>query len=1589
MVTPTGPTGPTGPTAPSGPISPLAPLTTGDSLSDALYTPEDLSGNLTLARFFDIIQEAINKFRDQLNNADYIDAGLRRGLYLSASSEMNTLRNLGTNIENASKAAQGAQGPLSGARDAYNIAVNNYNAGAPGEQTAVDTLNAAITDYNNGIIDDTQLQTAIDNYNAYVAARTPAINDYNAAAATYNAAVNDYNAQLATINAERTALGMPPLAPESTVVTIPPMEAAPTAPFPPPAPGAIPTLGARPGLVSGGTTTIPVSSTTDDINTYYKPTLERSLTNLNLLNTSIRYAKDFEEYTKLILRAQLKFLSNAYIERLPEQLLDGGSSGVRAGWATLGFGGLSSYTMTRAIALSLFEASVSDTNNLLSGAEVDQVRLLALSVLGNSAFFGAVQPTLITLSNNLLNLGPNDPAISTVLALENANSLVQIIDSQNLEETVSNILSNNPNIAGLPESDRQNIINRITSSLNLALSLNALLSLAIGLNAPGITAQVIGQVIASSDASDILAGITRESLFQPQLNDILSDRSVTVIAKNDAVQELIARGFTEEEAISIVNTAFNATLNAGPFPNLDAFANLLTANLAVAGIGSIGLAQAVAARATADIISLVPTANLDGNPLQLSLVLGLISRNAFLTNNALQTILEGVNPQLREAFVAALENLLATTQPGLFIGEPDLAALLSGQITGLPAQQLGAVQLELIRNLLGQGVSIADALTISQQFVNFILKDTSAQIALTITPQLLDLIRGAFVTQLVALGVPQTTAESLALALTQAALRSPDVLTNLQLATSVGNAAQLAAILRTLTVQQDISNVLVQQLGLGAAAAAETTGQALAILSLQPQFLGTFEAAQSALALALVRQPAIQIDLASAFDLAGEILRTSVSRSVLGAELTGTVADVLVGTGALNQAILTQALINQGIPPELAPFFATQLATPVTIAPAVGQGAEQAIRSRISDILQNELQVSGRRAASIAQRLSIEEIINTGDLTASVSQALEGAGLVSDEATASAIATTIVLGSLQIPGALSSEVALQSALINAIATTFDISSTEARDVVLVNSEAFQIGLVNLIQRETLIAQLTSGLTALGFSGSVAATLGAAGAAAIVRPAAASPTEALRAALTSALALSLTTEAGQPITFARAQDIAAQVDLSQAINVEALQGVLRDAIASNAEMSLEDAAVLAADATNLVLRQQDVFLSQQAFSNALNAILFLPIALNPLQIEAITQTITLEGILQIQIVKTALKQALIQSGFSAGFADRASATTLMNLLALQQPELPISNIADIAEALARERDLGFEQLKAQIKEALQSRALFTEDVADEVADATARRALESSDSAISEDQLRDNIRTELQQESDILDDVISDNIQREIIITEGIRKDIIKNDLIRAAERHDVIISDAVAKRVIDDAFRQGARIGNEDDIRNVIKNQLIVQGVVADETLAADIASGVQLGLLVGEVDVLASGETNTILSAVDLREEIINRVVSTLRDSVGLAQAREIAERIAQEVDLIREHIAQIITTLQEDQDAEYFDAIVLEQIEEHFRAFILPNIDLFILAQRFTDPGQIIANLFTISTGFGLGPSGGTVGLGGPNGDPGATPV
>lgn len=572
-----------------------------------------------------------------------------------------------------------------------------YNSNVPSDINAVNTINAAINDFNAGNITQAQLQTAINTYNSYAASHNTQATATNNAINTFNNSANSTNASIDDANQELINAGLPPLATQDVYTD---------------SATAMPILGSAPASPPFGNVTYTpaplslVANTMDPkgdedaaavASAFMETYFDLAAGQFAITAETLQAQSSFNTFVQFNLQAKLPFVPDSFYTQAPR--LGGTSSGSGAGaGVSLGsiIASLSNPLMEGIIAQSIFTTNTNLNSKPDSPNAVDQLQYLGLSLLTQIGL-QAGSSSVRLLEGRLPFIDLRSSPVAVALGLTLASEASQLVSSGAIAAAVKEIVAKS--FTGSPE-DLDKLASQLTDGLELFILQTALFQAGQGVGSP----QLFGQVLSTTTNAQA-NGLVKAQTSQA---DILSDNTL----KENLIRDIANRANINADIIrKSINAAAAARSNEF---DPQAFITSLEQQgiqseeaITAESIAQSSLKSEIIGRGV--LQNRVTNEQINGTVLDNQLVKEIVTAQPDITNRQLRD-------QLADRFVAngATQTQALDTATTVVVGTP-VTAPVSNEALSANLQTQASTQFS------GPGVNAADTATFASNFVSVVL----------------------------------------------------------------------------------------------------------------------------------------------------------------------------------------------------------------------------------------------------------------------------------------------------------------------------------------------------------------------------------------------------------------------------------------------------------------------------------------------------------------------------------------------------------------------------------------------------------------------------------------------------------------------------------------------------------------------------------------------------------------------------------------------------------------------------------------------------------------------------------------------------
>jgi len=501
--------------------------------------------------------------QDTAFNTQQTSAQALRKIYIDYVQRASALIALYTQM--AQQLAAWAQARIQ--QQAISTVISTYNS---------NTLPSLVTATND-------LNTAITNYNGIVPPTTQSQNDLNAAIATYQSAVgnpvNNYNLQINNYNTYIQGVaslpGMPnlntglaPLSPVPTVITStnPPMSTLST-------PASLPNI----------TVLSPAPTLSQAFALYFTPVSQSVLQQISESLTREAIQNLFSELEAALnpLNASLPQGASSSI-RLRGFTNEGPSFGT-SGALIAGIINPGDANFEATASNALYSSLLVQEQNTYLADDIVRLRLLRAQGIQNAVTNAAADVSRQIASLNIPASGV-DTFVNVSSAFSFADNLLQSVTSGATRAGVEALVSQSPSFSDLSQTQKDDLVNRLTTAFNLDLLNTGLSQIAIATQSPGLIPQLFSAAFRNTpELADQAANVATLSPSGSFREVLLNPNSVAAI-KSASVDELVNSGIVQSRATELTDQAFASTFARLDYTDSESFAQSLSTSFTNLGV---------------------------------------------------------------------------------------------------------------------------------------------------------------------------------------------------------------------------------------------------------------------------------------------------------------------------------------------------------------------------------------------------------------------------------------------------------------------------------------------------------------------------------------------------------------------------------------------------------------------------------------------------------------------------------------------------------------------------------------------------------------------------------------------------------------------------------------------------------------------------------------------------------------------------------------------------------------------------------------------------------------------------------------------
>ncbi|MEC7839756.1 MAG: hypothetical protein VX777_06930 [Chlamydiota bacterium] len=1445
-----------------------------------VYLPKN--GKMSLIDFVRVINRNLKQFEQTQEAMEVMDHMMNKKFHRALAMTASSLRKYRSKIQSFMSKWTAIESEVQELTDKLNQQLTSYNEGVGVDKEEIKQLKQAIKNYRDSSHEnfgnDEVLKSSVERYSEYVdgtTGRNAQIANINRALEEYNERIGQLNTLIKELNTEAESIGLEEitmLVSKSLIPNLPKMS------------GDLANLDElrlfeefipyEVSLFSGRR----VPSVKDVLSMHYDPVHNATIGYVNNLNNVLDVSQEYELFDKLTMKA----LGSAFIDLLlakfsvifydlvGESVTTEGSIAKAISWATL----------EKLLARSSIRASMLEARVPLTSVEIDEIQLLILNLLSKSAMQAATGPAFQVLGQDLGKLSLGDNHISIVIAMSFINRLKSLIESEVVSDNIRALIENNPRLASFPESDRGLLIKKLTSIVNLAIMQNGLVQASIALGAPGVVGQVLNLALSEVGISRNLGGGT--------LNDVIGDRSLTILTEAILVKSLASRGYSNEEATTVVKRAMGHTVDNAPFSDFNEFANHFAIQLRLSGIGDIAFARALSFEAATILQEFSPKAALEEKKLLKGFTLGLIDAQTLLSDSAVSTILSDYDRNtfdslyknaINSAFDKGnLRNLLES-----LISDP----LLSDPEKFNAPEVLKEVLVVLFRGLIRQGVSVEDALGIAESTMRYMLKSKGAKAGFLVTPNSLRLAIDGFQQLYEGLGLPKKASEQLSVDTVLAATSAPSELNNIGIVESSSQAINSTLMQKKTITEIAMFDVLNKQFPNQVNAVMELTDVVSGNLNLTDlPSLGI------SLRTLLSENKSINIESSMAGRLAEEILSSQIKNPKLGDAAEpiegysrGTIASALM-SHSFSETLLQSELVASGSSKDLATKLANVLAPHLS---AFNFEPTNGLVNYLEEIFVKNFYTSNSYANEVMGAIDLYKILDSLPFEKKFAEQLFELKHATDLTESMALASVVTKNAMHVKGAFASTVHLQNALLSNLEGGWGSEANEGLG--LISNEL----LGSVINKSALHEELSQSLIANGEKAERAdAMAGIVVNDVLASSESRSAEDAIRSSIRQALVATLEIDALKANEVV--ESVANNREALSVIDMHSLTNRVADIIADAESILDGQIEKLAQEVVNNQLSIPSALDSKEDFRKAFQDALYV-IGVSPETAKGMSESLRVDGLFNLVVMKTAVVNALQNAGFSEEEANKLSTGAAQNLFNIGSNEIDLHMTPEILKRKVIESDAAEEQLtNAILTSPTMKRVISEENIrVDSLKNTIALAVLKTLNKrgvADNESKFRNALRDELEAGNALLSGEIAADIAKEIVISDVVLRQLLANELIvRAEEKFDLTENEKNALVLTaDEVYRNPDAFADKNTFLSTLAG-VIANNKILSESDAKDLVSSLNVGMVIEGVNPLFTSTASKKLPQFELREQLTNLIVENFKDAIPLGKARRISE--------------------------------------------------------------------------------------------------
>lgn len=555
---------------------------------------------LTIMDFARVVLDTIDNFRQEIYVMERLEAATMKKFHIAIAVTALSLAELYLQFKNLSNDMQTEAQKQNSEIAQQNIAISNINLAYKNtepkngsDKEAIDQINWAIDQYNNGDIDSKTFQAYVDDYNDYAKARNDALssatNTYNTKTSEYNITAVANNKDIQRFNTLLTLIGQDKMPEEQTLdesYTFPVL----TQPY------EVPISGVAERQDIPALNPVPVPPAQDYIANYWGPLVDSILPSLRELFVKLDLADSFAELQKYHFKGKVLALPDAFVQFTPEPLIAGTAGNhslVAVGLSSIALG-LESKFLETVLSKILLDEAAKQFQFPVTGNLQNLLRFFTIEWLVQQGFVSGLQAL-----GQLANIKNSTDIVSTPFKLSSSLAFVgqiqHFIESGALvdiaEKYLKSQLTGPADVQQLKEAAQI-----IASALSVSLIQFGLFQIASTLHLPGLLPQIFGNLSSHPELIEAL-----RAPINVNLTDILSNPISLSLLQATLIDNLINSSDTDRtSAESLINSVLETTIAKTPYQSDIEFNDALISGFQTAGLDQ-NTAETLAAAALAFI----------------------------------------------------------------------------------------------------------------------------------------------------------------------------------------------------------------------------------------------------------------------------------------------------------------------------------------------------------------------------------------------------------------------------------------------------------------------------------------------------------------------------------------------------------------------------------------------------------------------------------------------------------------------------------------------------------------------------------------------------------------------------------------------------------------------------------------------------------------------------------------------------------------------------------------------------------------------------------------------------------------------------